>query len=143
VWICLNDAFFSIVDEKAANFKRNGAKVSGTDVMLVRARRAEDLRRTFGESFNIIETPSRDYHYRIRISRSALAQVIGKCVLRIDYGNFKNSVTEDDRHDAYGRIWHVMHAFQTKPVNEDFDTPLPMDLPKTGYKSKRRYVRRY
>ncbi len=52
-----------------------------------------------------------DYRYRARVLRSQVAEAIAESVRNIDYGNFKNQVTENDRHDAYFEGWRVMNSF--------------------------------
>lgn len=99
MWVCLNDAFFSIVDD--------GHK----DGLLVRARRAGDLERHFA-GFEVQETPARDYRYRARVGRMFLAETLYQAAMNIDYSNFKNSVKDHKLHDAYSQVWSVMGSLQ-------------------------------
>ena len=103
MWIFLNDAFLSAVQHR-----------DDPDQLVVRARRREDLERTFpGEPISVSETS--DYRYRVFVSKGQFAgMMIGK-IADIDYPNFKNSVAEHDRHDHYARVWGVMHGFQERP----------------------------
>lgn len=100
MWIFLNDAFLSIVAHRAK-----------PDALLVRARARGDLERTF-PGVKVSRTPDADYLYRAEVPISRVAGEIGQRIREIDYPNFKNSVAEHDRHDAYAGVWNVMYGFQ-------------------------------
>lgn len=100
MWIFLPDAMLSIVDKGG----------DGT-TLLVRARRREDISRVFPDA-QIQKGGGTDYLYRAHIDREKVALRLAEAVRGIDYGNFKSAVAEDDRHDAYLRVWSAMHAFQ-------------------------------
>lgn len=112
MWIFLNDAFLSIV----APPKEEG-------MLLVRARARGDIERVFPHA-DVIQLPNRDYDYRALVPRIQVAQAMARQVMGIDYGNFKNSVAEDCRHDAYASVWGVMFNFQ-RMLNGD--TPAKAD----------------
>lgn len=95
MWIVLNDAFLSVV------------KTRRPDMVLVRARQEADLRNVFPNA-KIAATPERDYQFRCTVSRRAMKKALAAEVDRIDYDNFKNSVDDDARHDAYSAIWTTM-----------------------------------
>jgi len=97
MWICLSDAFLSIVDK--------GDPTHAT--LLVRARRAGDIERVFPEAAVSSEGGS-DYAFRARLPRERVALRIAEAVQGIDYGNFKATVTERRRHDVYMDIWSVL-----------------------------------
>jgi hypothetical protein len=100
MWIFLNDAFLSTVDKGG----------DGT-TLLVRARRRGDIERVFPES--AVEcSPRNDYRFRARIGREAVAQALAASVRALGYDNFKDSVKERCRHDAYLGVWEVMYEFQ-------------------------------
>ncbi len=101
MWIFLNNAFLSIVEEGAE-----------AQFLLVRARRQGDLERIFPEAV-VEETPRRDYRFRARIDRETVAQALADTVRGIHYPNFKNSVDESHRHHAYAEVWSVMYRFQS------------------------------
>jgi hypothetical protein len=101
MWIFLNDAFYSIVDYS------NG---EGENLM-VRARFKGDINRTFPDAEEI-HLPSRDYAWRAEIPRTCVAKAMHDAVMDISYKNFKDSVVEDWRHDAYADVWHVMYREQ-------------------------------
>lgn len=96
MWIFLNDAFLSVVEHR-----------DDSSVLLVRARREEDILRCFPDS-KPIRTENADYRWRITVDRDAMKQAMSEAVDRIDYPNFKNSIREPKRHDLAMRVWGVM-----------------------------------
>lgn len=104
MWICLNDAFLSIVD-----------KDCNRDCLLVRARRKGDIERVFGKVAVplVAFTPKADYAYRAVLHRDIVKAALSREVDRIIYPNFKNTVQDEDLHAAYLGIWAVMHSLQT------------------------------
>ena len=100
MWICLNDAFFSIVQSD-----KEPEKLS------VRARRKGDLER-YWPSATVVELPNRDYAYRAFIPREQVASVISGALAQIDYPNFKNSVRDPALHQAYARVWGTLYDLQ-------------------------------
>lgn len=101
MWVFLSDSFLSIVDK--------GDKSGRT--LLVRGRRKSDIERVFPQA-EVIEGGGTDYRYRARIDREEVALRIADAVRRIDFPNFKSSVHEHDRHDAYVRVWDAMYRYQ-------------------------------
>lgn len=106
MWIFLNDAFFSIV-EPGTDLPPKDRKGN----LVVRARMRGDIEKVFRGS-KVKETPARDYRFRAIVPRARVAEVIAWRIKNIDYGNFKNSVKNDKRHKAYGRVWGVMLSLQ-------------------------------
>jgi len=104
MWIFLTDSFLSIVDKGD----------STGETLLVRARKQGDIERVFPQA-QVIEGAGTDYRYRARIPRDQVADAIAEAVRNIDYGNFKNHVSENDRHDAYFDVWSAMNKFQERP----------------------------
>jgi hypothetical protein len=100
MWVYLNNAFLSLVIDK-----------DNPRHLLVRARHKGDLERTF-RTRNVRRTPDGDYLYRTSIHRRIVAKVIADAVLGIKYPNFKNSVHDGSRHDAYARCWSEMLMWQ-------------------------------
>ncbi|CAB4122286.1 hypothetical protein UFOVP36_20 [uncultured Caudovirales phage] len=118
MWIFMNDAFLSIVEPSRADLKADLTNEErANDPLLVRARRPADIIRVF-KNANVIRKPGRDYAYRAYISRNFVAKIIAEKVACIDYGNFKDTVTEDARHDAYLDVWSTMHAYQSGAYDE-------------------------
>lgn len=101
MWIFLNDAFYSVVDYT------NGQGPN----LIVRARFKGDINRTFPD-VKEVHLPGRDYAWRAEIPRAQVAKAMHDAVMDISYNNFKNSVVEDWRHDAYEDVWHVMYREQ-------------------------------
>jgi hypothetical protein len=99
MWIFLTDAMLSIVD-----------KGGDGSTLLVRARRREDISRVFPDA-QIQKGGGTDYLFRARIDREEVALRLAEAVRGIHYDNFKSAVAEDDRHDAYLRVWADMAAF--------------------------------
>jgi len=112
MWICLNDAFLSIVTD-----------TSCPDQLLVRARRRDDIERVFGDT-KVIRNIGTDYRYRVRLPRATVARAMADRIEGIDYPNFKDSVTNTERHAAYFHIWSVMYRYQTlEYCSETEETP--------------------
>ena len=101
MWIFLSDAMLSIVEDR-----------DDPSCLVVRARLPGDIERTFPEA-KIIELKERDYRFRAFLRRELVADRVKKAVLDIRYGNFKDSVPDSARHDAYLGVWDVMHSAQT------------------------------
>ncbi len=101
MWVFLSDAFLSIVAHRTK-----------PGVLLVRARVRGDLERAFPNCRPKL-TPAADYRYRAEISTDRVKAAITNRVEMITYDNFKNSVADTDRHEAYMRVWAVMHCYQS------------------------------
>lgn len=101
MWIFMNDAFLSIV-----------ADPKEPDRLIVRARAKGDIQRVFNRA-RVTETPHRDYAFRAFIPRKVVAAAISHRLHDITATNFKDSVKEQDRHDAYLSVWSAMMRFQT------------------------------
>lgn len=78
---------------------------------MVRARFAGDINRTF-PNVEEVHTPNRDYAYRAEVPREQVAKAMHDAVMDISYSNFKDSVPEDWRHDAYADVWTAMYREQ-------------------------------
>ena len=102
MWIFLNNSFLSIVQDKTK---------PGT--LVVRARIKGDIERVFPGA-NVKHTPDADYGFRTLVAREALAKGLVQKIQEIDYPNFKDSVKEGDRHDAYMSVWTAMRALQER-----------------------------
>ena len=53
-----------------------------------------------------------EHRYRAEITSEALARALAEAAAGIGYTNFKDSVADLDRDDAYMRIWGVMASLQ-------------------------------
>ena len=104
MWICLTNAFLSIV-----------SKDCKPDELMVRARRPGDIERVFPEA-KVEVKDGTDYQFRARIKREVVAQALAAQVAGIGYSNFKGATRDDRLHDAYNRMWHAHAALQpTRP----------------------------
>lgn len=110
MWIFLNNSFLSIVapDKKTRRDNR----------LLVRARAEGDIERVFPKA-HVRVTPKADYRFRAWVTRHEVGLAMVKAVSEINYGNFKGSVKEQDRHDAYLSAWAAMNRFQEARAAED------------------------
>lgn len=103
MWIMLNDAFFSIVKKDCAR-----------DELLVRARRRGDIEKVWPSAV-VTEYNRSDYLFRAKIKAKDVVEALDGEVRRITYDNFKNSVQDEDLHDAYMRVWTAMAEVQESP----------------------------
>ena len=102
MWIFLNDAFLSAVEHR-----------NDPNLLLVRARVSGDLQRVFPDlAKNVQKTTKADYRFRLAVDRTRFMEALNQEVGRIDYGNFKKSVKEFDRHEAYLDVWSAMYGLQ-------------------------------
>lgn len=102
MWILLNDADLSVVRDRTARNR-----------LLVRSRTRGSLERLFPRfRKRIRETPAADYRFRLSVSPPVVGALIAERLVSIDYDNFKNSVTDRDRHDAYLEVWGAMRRLQ-------------------------------
>lgn len=101
MWVFLSSSFLSIVDKGD----------SSGQTLLVRARRAGDIECVFPEA-EVVEGGGTDYRFRARIARELVAQAMADQVRGIKYGNFKATVKDRGRHDAYMDTWQAMMQFQ-------------------------------
>jgi len=99
MWIVLNDAFISVVEHR-----------HDIDLLMVRARKEADLRTIFPVA-KITHTPQADYQYRCVVERAVMKDAMAREIDRIDYPNFKDSVKDNERHDAYTEIWSTMFSW--------------------------------
>lgn len=110
MWIFLNNAFLSIVDPEGAY---DGSAGPVSPCLLVRARIKGDIEAVFPDA-KVNETPHRDYRFRAMIDRKTVAAAMAAQVMQLGAGNFKGSVKEKARHDAYMGVWGVMHREQER-----------------------------
>jgi len=111
MWICLNDAFLSIVADE-----------NSTDNLLVRARVKGHIEAFLGFAqkrfkLKVAETPDADYRYRCRVPTGLVSNLLAAQVEDIDYPNFKDSVKDRDLRSVYGEFWGVMRLLQKRMIN--------------------------
>lgn len=108
MWICLTDAFFSIVDKEC-----------GPDELLVRARRPGDIEKVFPNAKVEIRSGT-DYQFRAKVSRVDVANALMMEVMSVDYSNFKGATKDRRLHDAYANFWHDHAALQpSRPYSRE------------------------
>ncbi len=100
MWILMNDSMLSVVRHNTL-----------PDTLLVRARLAGDIEQVF-PSAQVAENGGSDYRFRASVPEQEVAEAVRRRVLDIDYGNFKSSVPEPKRHQAYFKVWDVLHRMQ-------------------------------
>ena len=101
MWVCLSDAFLSIVHKDCE-----------PDELLVRARRQGDIQKVFPDA-KVKKTVGNDYLYRAVIKRTVVAEAMTKLAMEtIDYPNFKNTVRDNKLHSAFNAIWHTIAKLQ-------------------------------
>lgn len=103
MWICLPDAFLSIVHKDCK-----------PDQLLVRARRPGDIERVF-PGVKVRQSLTSDYRYRAVVSRNTVAAKLAEHVAAMAYGNFKATVLDHRLHGAYSRVWSIMSDLQPTP----------------------------
>ena len=109
MWVVTNKGFMSIV-AKDENGRPSG---SGPEAIVsVRFRRKRDATALF--SRYEVTTPAGDYGFRVFATRAAVAEVLMREALDIDYANFKSSIPDDDDplHDACMDAWTVFGRLQ-------------------------------
>lgn len=106
MWICLNDAFLSLVCKGCAR-----------DELLVRARRKGDIDKIF-PGVKVTANAKTDYRFRAIVKRTEIAAALEGEVRRITYENFKDAVGNDRLHDAYLKVWSAMADLQPKRRGE-------------------------
>jgi hypothetical protein len=106
MWLFVKDAFLSIVKY-----------AEDPTALLVRARIKGDIERVFPNA-KVKKTPSRDYLFRAVIPREEVAQAVARQAMQIDYGNFKDSVADADRHNAYMKCWSAMWRLQEQRLKQ-------------------------
>lgn len=100
MWTFTNRGFYSVVRD-----------AEDPTTFVVRARAKGDLEnlRSLIPGLRIVELgPTRDYQYRAFVAQDDWERAMVELIRDIDYGNFKDSVTERQgraRHDVYLRIW--------------------------------------
>lgn len=107
MWIAMNDAFVSAVEDR-----------NDPTRLVVRARNPEHLRRLF-PSHDVVTTPSADYIARVFVSRDEFARLVADRIGKISYDNFKMSVDDQNLHGLYERMWSLHRSYQQKLAAPD------------------------
>lgn len=107
MWFCFNDSFLSIVQKGGAPGQ-----------LCVRARMKGDIERVFPDA-QVSESTNTDYRFRAFIDRERVIKVVAQRIQELDYPNFKSSVKDSERHDAYLDIWSVMFSMQHRELRRE------------------------
>ncbi len=119
MWVCLNNAFVSIVRKREPELARACGLPPRAPGLVVRARRRADLqylRDRYAPDLVIVERPGHDYPFGTMLTADTVARILSDAVHDIDYPNFKDSVADDRLHDAYARVWGVMLRIEDQLV---------------------------
>jgi hypothetical protein len=100
MWIFLSDSFLSIVQ-----------KPGQTEALTVRSRVPGDIERVFPTA-KVMVGRGTDYKYRAEVARSEVAEALARQVEGLHYANFKATVKESKRHQAYMDVWVAMNRLQ-------------------------------
>ena len=91
MWIVTRNGLISIVANKAKGFE---------GLLLVRARRKEDLFHFFGNKKavekSLIDNPDADYQFRVVCEPDTVKAALFRQIDDLNYGNFKNSIPASD-----------------------------------------------
>lgn len=112
MWLFTSNGFLSIVAHR-----------NQPGMLLVRARRDGEIEEMFPDA-TVTRTDRADYLFRAVVPRQDVANTVAHYAKTIDYDNFKNSVSDRDRHDAYMNTWTVMNRYQREcdgPQNQSED----------------------
>lgn len=100
MWLFTSKSFISIVQ-----------KPGDTDLLTVRARIKGDIENMFPDA-KVEANKGTDYKYRAKVPRELVAKVVADQVMGLGYSNFKSTVKDRKRHDAYMDVWSAMYATQ-------------------------------
>jgi hypothetical protein len=122
MWIASKNGWFSVVVD-----------LEREDRMLIRARCRADIFNLFNAHQDLpsIERPasdeSRDYRWRMSISKADWVQLAARLAEGVDYSNFKNTVHEKPDQGSKGRaylvIWRAMRDVQLTEGPESPKSP--------------------
>ena len=102
MWIFLSNSFLSVVQ-----------KPGDTDQLTVRARIEGDIERVFPDA-KVQASRGTDYKYRAKMPREAVAKALHDQAMSVSYPNFKGTVKDRKRHDAYMDVWSAMYGAQDR-----------------------------
>jgi hypothetical protein len=102
MWIFTSKSFISIVQ-----------KPGDTDMLTVRARIKGDIEQIFPGA-KVEPNKGTDYKYRSKVPRAEVAQALHDQAMGINYANFKSTVKDPKRHDAYMGVWSAMYGVQDR-----------------------------
>lgn len=100
MWICLSNSFLSVVHKDCEK-----------DELLVRARRKGDIEKVFPDA-DVKRTVGVDYLFRAVVKRKDVAAAMTAMLMDYSSKNFKDSVRDNQLHNAYMSVWGVMAKMQ-------------------------------
>lgn len=100
MWIFTSTGFLSVVAHRAK-----------PDHLLVRARRAGEIESVFPNAATFTMDLA-DYLHRAILPRGEVADAIAASICNMQYDNFKNSISDNEYHNACFGVWNVMHRYQ-------------------------------
>jgi hypothetical protein len=81
-------------------------------MLTVRGRIKGDIEQIFPDA-KVEANKGTDYKYRAKVPRAEVAQALHDQVMGLNYPNFKSTVKDRKRHDAYLGVWSAMYGVQT------------------------------
>ena len=99
MWLALSDGWLSIVAHR-----------DKPECLLVRARNENHIESYFPDADIYIITDA-DYPYRADIRRIDVGLTIASYIHHIQYDNYKNSVNEEELHNALIGVWQTMYHY--------------------------------
>ena len=109
MWLALSDGFLSVVKPAIKDIPASEKNLA--DPLMIRARKVEHLVRYF-PGHRVYQWKGRDYPCRVFVERKHFAEFVFNYAMALNATNFKNSVLDNELHDAYAAIWGVMHGYQ-------------------------------
>lgn len=104
MWTMTSIGFFSAVENQ-----------NNPGELIVRARNSEDIMNLADMLDTDYEfTIANDYPYRIYCDKKKWANVLAHLAETIDYPNFKNTIADPVRHEAYGSVWFDMQMIDDR-----------------------------
>lgn len=104
MWIFNLDGFFSVVEKPDDN-----------TMLQIRSRYRQDILRIANKfGAEVMETPNRDYPYRIYVSKQQWVSYLRESAENIDYTNFKDASLEKasiERQNKYHSVWSIMAEY--------------------------------
>jgi hypothetical protein len=122
MWLATVDGFFSTVIDKMEPGR-----------MLIRARCEKDIKNLYDpcrKACPSMRKPTsdetRDYRWRLSISKRDWVKVASALASEVDYPNFKSAVhdrpDQDNKSRPYLEIWSIMHALQAEESHKGNST---------------------
>jgi hypothetical protein len=114
MWLFCTDGFFSTVKDQQEPGR-----------MLIRARCEKDIRNLYDryrKTCPSMRKPTtdetRDYRYRLSISKRDWVKLAAELASEVDYPNFKSAVhrrrDQANKGQAYAEVWATMHRLQVE-----------------------------